>query len=100
LFVLGRELGKYISFAITYIRVFESKSVSFPHSFPHKKGIGNLAIMSKLLFSAVGIATGYGLDGRGDGVVLHVVQTVSGAHPASYPMCTGGSFPGGKATGE
>jgi hypothetical protein len=25
------------------------------------------------------------------------VQTGSGAHPASYPMCTGGPFPGGKA---
>jgi hypothetical protein len=27
----------------------------------------------------------------------HRVQTVSGAHPASYPMGTKGSFPGGKA---
>jgi len=26
----------------------------------------------------------------------HCVQTGSGAHPVSYPMCTGGSFPGGK----
>jgi hypothetical protein len=25
------------------------------------------------------------------------VQTGSGAHPASYPMGTGGSFPGGEA---
>jgi hypothetical protein len=25
------------------------------------------------------------------------VQTDSGAHPASYPMGTGGPFPGGKA---
>jgi hypothetical protein len=25
------------------------------------------------------------------------VKTVSGAHPASYPMGTGSSFPGGKA---
>jgi hypothetical protein len=25
------------------------------------------------------------------------IQTGSGAHPASYPMGTGGSFPGGKA---
>jgi hypothetical protein len=29
--------------------------------------------------------------------LLRVVQTGSGAHPASYPMDTGGSFPGGKA---
>jgi hypothetical protein len=58
--------------------------------------------------SAVGIATGYGLDGRGVGVrvpvgawffPLHVIQTVLGAHPASYPTGTGGSFPWGKAVG-
>jgi hypothetical protein len=30
---------------------------------------------------------------------LHVVQTGSEAHPASYPIGTGGSFPGGKAAG-
>jgi hypothetical protein len=29
----------------------------------------------------------------------HHVQTGSGAHPASYPMGTGGSFPGDKAAG-
>jgi hypothetical protein len=48
--------------------------------------------------SSVGIATGYGLDDRGVGVrvpvgsefsLLHVVQTGSGVHPASYPMGTG-----------
>jgi hypothetical protein len=46
----------------------------------------------------VGRATGYGLDGRGVGVRVpvganvslpHVVQTESGAHPASYPVGTG-----------
>jgi hypothetical protein len=31
--------------------------------------------------------------------LLHVVQTGFGVHPASYPMDTGGSFPGGKVTG-
>jgi hypothetical protein len=54
----------------------------------------------------VGIATGHGLDNQGFGVrvpvgqefsLLHVVQTGSEANPASYPMGTGGSFPGGKA---
>jgi hypothetical protein len=30
---------------------------------------------------------------------LHVVQTSSGAHPAPYPMGTGGSFPRGKTAG-
>jgi hypothetical protein len=59
--------------------------------------------------SVVVIATGYGLDDRAVGVpnpgrvknfsLLHVFQTCSGAHPASYPMGTGGSFPGGKAAG-
>jgi hypothetical protein len=31
--------------------------------------------------------------------LLHRVQTGSGAHPASYPMGIGGSFPGGKVAG-
>jgi hypothetical protein len=59
--------------------------------------------------SSVGIALGYGLGDRGSTVRLpagagnfslrHRVQNGSGAHPASYPMGTGGSFPGGKAAG-
>jgi hypothetical protein len=57
--------------------------------------------------SAVRIATGYGLGDPWVGVkesrqdqefsLLHSVQTGSGAHPASYTMGTGSSFPGGKA---
>jgi hypothetical protein len=31
--------------------------------------------------------------------LLRVVQTGSGVYSTSYPMCTGGSFPGGKAAG-
>jgi hypothetical protein len=31
--------------------------------------------------------------------LLHVVETGSEVHPTSYPMGTGGSFPGGKAAG-
>jgi hypothetical protein len=59
--------------------------------------------------SSVGIATDYGLDdwmigvripaGAGNFSLRHRVQTGSGAHPASYPMGTRGSFPGGKAAG-
>jgi hypothetical protein len=56
--------------------------------------------------NAVGIrlATGWTTEGRSSspGSVknfLHVVQTGSGAHPASYPMGTRGSFPEGKAAG-
>jgi hypothetical protein len=54
--------------------------------------------------SAVGIATGYVLDDQGVGVrvlvgkefsLLRVIQTSSEAHPASYPMGTGGSSLGG-----
>jgi hypothetical protein len=57
--------------------------------------------------SSVGIALGYGLDdwgckvrfpvGAGNFSVHHRVQNGSGAHPASYPKGTRGSFPGGKA---
>jgi hypothetical protein len=59
--------------------------------------------------SSVGIALGYGLDGRGSRVrfpagagnfsLHHRVQNGSGAPPTSYPRGTGGSFPGGKAAG-
>jgi hypothetical protein len=52
--------------------------------------------------SSVGIALGYGLDDRGSRVRVlvgagnfslhHRVQNGSGAHPASYPMGTSGSF--------
>jgi hypothetical protein len=31
--------------------------------------------------------------------LLQIVQNGSEAHPTSYPMGTGGSFPGGKAAG-
>jgi hypothetical protein len=58
--------------------------------------------------SSVGIATGYGLDDRGVRVRVpvvlifflpHVVQTGSGAHPASSPVGTGVSFRGVKWPG-
>jgi hypothetical protein len=59
--------------------------------------------------SAVGVATGYGLDGRGVGVrvpvggriyLLQVVQTGSGVHPTSYPINTGALSPGVKRQGR
>jgi hypothetical protein len=59
--------------------------------------------------SSVGIALGYGLDDRGSRVrfsagagnfsLHHRVQHGSGVHPATYPIGTRGSFPGGKAAG-
>jgi hypothetical protein len=64
---------------------------------------------SIVMDSSVGIALGCGLDDWGSRVRLpagtgnfslhHRVQNGSGALPASYPMGTGGSFPGGKAAG-
>jgi hypothetical protein len=62
-------------------------------------------IPRRSLDSAVGIATGYGLDDRGVGIripvgqefsFLHVVQTGSGVYPASYTMDAGGFSPGVK----
>jgi hypothetical protein len=65
--------------------------------------------LHKIRDSSVSIALGYGLDergsrvrfpaGAGDSSLHHGVQNGSGAHPASYPMGTRGSFPGGKAAG-
>jgi hypothetical protein len=37
--------------------------------------------------------------GAGNFSLRHRVQNASGAHPASYPMGTGGSFSGDKAAG-
>jgi hypothetical protein len=57
--------------------------------------------------SSVSIALGYGLDDWGSRIRFpagagsfshhHHTQNSSEAHPASYPMGTRGSFPGGKA---
>jgi hypothetical protein len=59
--------------------------------------------------SSVGTALGYGLDDRGSRVrfpagdgnfpLHHSVQKGPGAHPASYPMGTRGSFPGDEVAG-
>jgi hypothetical protein len=60
-----------------------------------------------MLCSSVGIVNDYELDDRMFGVrfpagaenfsLRHKIQAGSGAHPASYPKGTGGSFRGGKA---
>jgi hypothetical protein len=59
--------------------------------------------------SSVGTATDYGLDNRmigvrmqaeaGNSSLRHGVQTGSGAHPLSCPMCAGDFFAGGEAAG-
>jgi hypothetical protein len=58
------------------------------------------------LINSVGTALGYGLDNRGSRIrfpaeagnfsIHHRVQNGSGAHAASYPTGTRGSFRGGK----
>jgi len=57
------------------------------------------------LINKTGLIT-IGLDDRGsirgkewDSPLHHRIQTDSGAHPASYPMGTEGSFAGDKAAG-
>jgi hypothetical protein len=84
------------------------------HSETHQ--LTSLIILYLFIFSSFqdpgqlsGIALGYGLDDGGGGVHVpagawnfslhHRFQTGSGAHPASYPMGTRGSFPGGRAAG-
>jgi hypothetical protein len=66
--------------------------------------------VSKSRNNSVGIALGYGLGDRGSRILIptgilnfsfhHRVQNGSGGHPASYPMGTRRSFPGGKAAGS
>jgi hypothetical protein len=60
------------------------------------------------LCQSSGSSVGIALDDRGSRVRFpagvgnsphHHVQNDSGAHPASYPMGTKGSFPGSKAAG-
>jgi hypothetical protein len=65
------------------------------------------ACPSRSWVSSGSIVSDYGLDDRAIGVRFPAeakdfssslcVQTVSGAHPASCPMGTGGTFPGGKS---
>jgi hypothetical protein len=50
-------------------------------------------------WQATGWTPGVGFLAGADVSLLHNVQTGSGAHPASYPMSTGGSFSVGKTVG-
>jgi hypothetical protein len=59
-------------------------------------------VIISVVDNSVGIATAYGLDGRGSiparGKRFFSIALLL-AHPTSYPMGNGGSFPDGK-TGE
>jgi hypothetical protein len=71
--------------------------------------LGMWCLFRTLFFCVVGIALGYGLDdggsrvrfpgGAGNFSLHYRVQNGCGPHPASSPMGTRGSFPGGKAAG-
>jgi hypothetical protein len=74
----------------------------------HRVSASLILVLFKLPFSAAGsIVSDYGLDNRAievrsptgaeDFSSSPCIQTSSGAHPASYLMGTGGSFPWGKA---
>jgi hypothetical protein len=57
---------------------------------------------SPLIFNKLAKSTGHWICIRptyydGDTIIQPNVQTSSEVHPASYPMGTGGRFPGGKA---
>jgi hypothetical protein len=67
--------------------------------------VSNLPVLSLFYNTALG----YMLDDRGSRIRFpagagnfsphHRLQNGSSAHPASYPMGTSGSFPGGEAAG-
>jgi hypothetical protein len=82
------------------------KVVSFWDHFCDTLSFQPLLQILKSQDNSVGIVTGHRLDDwiiairfpavAGNFSLQYCVQTGSGAHPASYPMGTGGSFPGSK----
>jgi hypothetical protein len=88
-----------------------SRSISIPSShlsLSLPNGPFSFMFSYQNLAVAVGIATGYGLDDRGVGVRVPVESRIFsssrrpdrlGVHP-SYPVGTGGSFPGVKRPGR
>jgi hypothetical protein len=108
----GRDLTVIASFCeetghgvLTAVSFTSGREFSWRRRLPKKKS--NIHQTSR--DSSVGIALDYGLDDRGSRVrfptgsgnfsLHHRVQNGSGTHPATYPMGTRGSFPGGKAAG-
>jgi hypothetical protein len=103
--------GTYLRTTVSANKMFRENHLSFKcFSLYRKTGvIHGCYFLIKSRDSSVGIALGYGLDDRGSRVrfsagagnfsLRHRFQNGSGAHPASYPMGTRGSFPGGTAAG-
>jgi hypothetical protein len=72
------------------------EKVFFFYWIEHIKPTFQLHRLPVVLRWATGLMIGGWRPGRGLGFFFHRrVQTGSGAHPASYPMGTRGSFPGG-----
>jgi hypothetical protein len=66
----------------------------------YRKSLEGNDIMVLILWYCVASTTFFCFQaGAGNFSLNHRVKNVSGAHPASYPMGTRGSFPGGKAAG-
>jgi hypothetical protein len=71
--------------------------------FIHYLYISSYFHISKMFIISLQLATDWTAGVRflaRDFCLYHSYQTGSGVHPASYPMRTGGSFPGGKAARE
>jgi hypothetical protein len=62
----------------------------------YRVAVGNIAILRDFFSSPPRVPFP---AGAGNFSLHHRVQNSSAAHPASYPMGTRGSFPGGKAAG-
>jgi hypothetical protein len=95
--------------------VLKKHSVTFEAAIIHRKGRGTfnagayfievcITGRAGIVQSVYRLATDWTTEGSEFGCrcgqefsLLYVVQTDSGASPASYPMGAGGSFPGGKA---
>jgi hypothetical protein len=73
----------------------------------HNEELRNLCSSSNIIRVILGVNNEVTVSSRYDRVIGvrfpagagTPIQTGSGAHPASYPMGAGGSFPGVKATG-
>jgi hypothetical protein len=96
-----------------FYTIFIGNTISYLQVLQYQSYVANTFMSILVNFesrdSSVVIALGYGLEDQGSRVrfpagpenfpLHHHVQNSSGAHPASYPVGTRGSFPGGKAAG-
>jgi hypothetical protein len=87
------EIGEYnlkLLHSLSYVRVclLDFEDIHFMRSFSqYSAGLEDRGSVVRFL------------EGAGNFSLNHRAQTGSGAHPASYPMGTRDSFPGGKAVG-